>query len=585
LSIKYFDGYWVKSHHQEKNAVLVIVGLESENGRGAFAPHAVGARFVDYLASLSHEDSGAPLWQERPGFETYNATVNGEPCLLVKPRCEYNDCGSIVMPQLLLDFLPQEIVVAHDDFMVPSGTSEFRERLEQGSGNRGVMACAKAIGTDFFPTAAIGVENQGGDTIDLAFFHREMTQEEQAQVQASFPALLESITQYEERGPSFYPQEIRLSAHAARNAQVPGRTATCPFSPVRVVIDRTVIDRLNKAINMFVRVVSSVAGRYAEKVHENDFSSPLVQLLERGVPELMIQLIRGAKAHLQHMSFDFRGGKLLEINAAPLPPLSASQARDILGIPGPGKSLNLAMLTEIPERLALKVRRDTGNNKILLVNRIGESETGGSWYSAVQKHLQERGFDAVIGTAEEHPDAGVLWANMTWMTPDRWPSVMTEAVQQGKARIFPSPRNFLFTSKWFLSLLSSRTARKILGIEEGADTEKLEDILPCTMDLEEGSGFIRFAIRNHHRLYAKPYLSSGGRGGKAIERLSDLRHVERPAVAQEWTDAWAIEGTDLRYELRVVVYGAQGENRTWEGLVWRTGEKLNAPLIAPITYE
>jgi len=344
--------------------------------------------------------------------------------------------------------------------------------------------------------------------------------------------------------------------------------------------------RWNKKLRILIRIIQRSMSMYARVCHEDTKpeAHELAMFLERGVPREMIPLVRSTQFHIEGMSLDFQSGKLVEINAAPLPPFVASNALVALGVDGPGVLTTTELVTERVRILAERHKRGGRTGKILLVNQIGQLEIGTTgWFVPVGDYLSSQGYEVAIGSVEDHSDADVIWANLTWMTCERWGSVLTEKVMNGEAQIYPSPRNFLASSKWFLTLLGSPIGRRVLGISR-AEEQLLDELVPWTGDLEDSRNTIRFLLEGGAKLYGKPYLSSGGRGGGSIRDMRSLEKIGRPAVVQAWTNPYELEA-DWYHDLRFVLWGAEGQFRTWLARVWRDSQTLMKPMDSPIVYK
>jgi hypothetical protein len=352
-----------------------------------------------------------------------------------------------------------------------------------------------------------------------------------------------------------------------------------------VKVSRRDAEYLENAVQRLLRIVSQISGKYSRACHEGVQNRELVDLLECGIPKEMIPLVRSNRAHWQHLSFDFQSGKLVEINSAPMPAFVATRARELLGLDGPGDTLSVEMFLEAVVNRSRRSVRGGGSDMVLILDRIGELNIGKTgWTQYVLNWLQGQEIDVALGAIQEYPEPGVILANLTWMHPSRWDSVLTRSVWEGRTHVFPSPRNFLFTSKWFMHLLTDEYARDIFELSI-KDRAFLDEVIPLTLDGNRELATVRYLIRHGHKLYAKPHLMSGGRGGGVIRKNRDLRDIELPFVVQEWLEPYKTPEGD-NYDIRIMTYGDSGQDQVWQARVWSGGSStLMRPLDAPVVYE
>lgn len=120
----------------------LIVGLGNPEKQYEGSRHNVGFAVLDDFAAKN-----GLKWQEKTKFKAMIAEVEtDEKALLVKPTTYYNLVGESV--RALADFYkvaPENILIVHDDHVLPLGTLRTRE---QGSdaGNNGIKSINSHIG-------------------------------------------------------------------------------------------------------------------------------------------------------------------------------------------------------------------------------------------------------------------------------------------------------------------------------------------------------------------------------------------------------------------------------------------------------
>ena len=146
-------------------------GTEYRNTR-----HNVGFRLLDTYA-----ESESCTWVEKTKFQAYIAELSAadEKILLVKPTTYYNDTG--IAARMLVDFYKidsADILVFHDDLMLPLGTIRTRERGSD-AGNNGIKSLNAHLGQDY-KRARIGIWTELADRMEAtAFVLGKFTAEEQ----------------------------------------------------------------------------------------------------------------------------------------------------------------------------------------------------------------------------------------------------------------------------------------------------------------------------------------------------------------------------------------------------------------------
>jgi len=560
--------------------VITILGMVNEGGRERFARHALGARFLDYIRSGADE---ATEWKNLGAAEECFIRHGGVEMRLVRQtEGKLNHCGEVLRPYLLEVADPRELIVAYDEAHYDLGESRLTIDGWDSNGHMGMESLIAALGADGFGRAAIGIGRIPGREGWEEFFNAQLDPEQIEWVEATFEALWQAIF---EHAMQWQQTLLEVSSKVMLAAQIPGRVQNLLISPQLVRIPERQTQAFRKKLRILARIIQRTAKTYARLCHEcaDPTQYELVRALEMGVPEEMLPLVRGTQFQIEGMSFDFHHGKLMEINAAPLPPLVASQVRTELGLPGPGIVATAEHVCKRVKLLADRQRRAERDDLILLVSQIGGLTIGLSgWFEAVREHLEAEGYKVAIGSIEDYPEAGVIWANLTWMTPERWESVLTPKVWGGEAYVYPSPRNFLFTSKWFLTLLSSPYGRELMEIGP-AEERVLDEIIPWTADLAGSRDTIRLLAERGVKLYGKPYLASGSRGGNTVSTMRHLQKVARPAVIQEWVDPYEL-GDGWRHDLRIVLYGNEGQARIWMARVWRDSQVIAKPMDSPVVF-
>jgi len=557
---------------------FVIIGLENQASRGVFARHSVAGRLVDSIA-LAHSAE----WKVEGRVEAASIRIKGHSVMLVKlSEGKLHEAGEILAHHLLPFPDPRRVIVAYDEALLPIGQAEIYTEPIVQSTHMGLKSLIKDLGTSSFVQVGIGIDQIPQDKLLWdEFFNAELTYELSSNVNSTFVEMTKRIATYIAYEAS---RKWMISEQDMLHAQLPSRVMNLELSPFVVRVTKRQKQQIEKHTWDLLKVIREIANKYAQACHEDarPDENELVRLLEFGIPKEMIPLARTTAFHSDNLSFDIQSGMLVEINASPMPALTVMNLADRFSIAG--DILTLEMLTCGVVRLANRSMKYGGGGKILLLNQIGEVAIGRTgWLIEVQKYLQQKGFEATIGSREDNPDADVIWANLTWMTPDRIPSVVIGLDTTRKVSIFPSPRNFLFTSKWFLGLLHDEYAREVFELSAG-QTQMIEEFIPRTFLLSDS--LAKTLLETKTKWYMKPFLSSGGRGGGRLSSSKSHKKIVRPAVIQEWADPYRVQNSEYRYDIRLAYYTAGNSGHiTWSARVWYQTESLQRPMDALVTIE
>lgn len=111
--------------------IRMIVGLGNPGAEYERTRHNAGFRFVDRLA---HEGGSSFRIERKFQAQVARVTLGGEDVWLVKPETFMNLSGqAVVALALFYRFLPDQILVAHDELDLPAGDV----RMKQGGGVAG----------------------------------------------------------------------------------------------------------------------------------------------------------------------------------------------------------------------------------------------------------------------------------------------------------------------------------------------------------------------------------------------------------------------------------------------------------------
>jgi PTH1 family peptidyl-tRNA hydrolase len=141
------------------------VGLGNPGARYERTRHNVGFLAIDVLAARTRAAGrvASDAW-------VAEATLAGEPALLVKPQSYMNASGEPVA-RLLVEHgaSPAELVVVVDDVALPLGRLRVRAHGSDG-GHNGLRSLVATLGTEEFARVRIGVGMDEPPDVDLADF-------------------------------------------------------------------------------------------------------------------------------------------------------------------------------------------------------------------------------------------------------------------------------------------------------------------------------------------------------------------------------------------------------------------------------
>ena len=131
----------------------VIAGLGNPGREYAQTKHNVGFLMVDALAA----HLGVTEWREKYDALIARARIGSEAVLLVKPQTYMNESGRAIAP--LMNFYKLaagDLIVAHDDMDIPTGTIRIRKKGSSG-GHNGIKSILAHLGDEHFARIRIGI--------------------------------------------------------------------------------------------------------------------------------------------------------------------------------------------------------------------------------------------------------------------------------------------------------------------------------------------------------------------------------------------------------------------------------------------
>ena len=144
----------------------LLVGLGNPGREYAESRHNVGFMVADWLCAR-----GGGSYREKFSGQTARVTVEGSPCVLLKPETYMNESGRSVQPAAaFLKVPPADIVVVHDEVDLPFG--DVRIKVGGGhAGHNGLRSIIRHLGTADFVRIRIGVgrppPGYGGEMADF----------------------------------------------------------------------------------------------------------------------------------------------------------------------------------------------------------------------------------------------------------------------------------------------------------------------------------------------------------------------------------------------------------------------------------
>jgi peptidyl-tRNA hydrolase, PTH1 family len=147
------------------NALKLIVGLGNPGSEYARTRHNAGFWLVDELA---RRHGGSFRSEGKHQGELARVRINGEDVWLLKPMTFMNRSGGPVSSVLgFYKIAPAQMLVAHDEIDLPSGTVRLKENGGHG-GHNGLRDIIAAQGDGFW-RLRIGVSHPGtkGEVVDF----------------------------------------------------------------------------------------------------------------------------------------------------------------------------------------------------------------------------------------------------------------------------------------------------------------------------------------------------------------------------------------------------------------------------------
>ncbi len=153
----------------------LVVGLGNPGERYARTRHNAGFWLVDELA---RRHGGTFRLEARHQAELARVSIDGFEVWLAKPQSFMNRSGAPV--QSLAGFYrvpPLDILVAHDDLDLPTGTLKLKEAGGHG-GHNGLRDCIATIGENFWRLRmGIGHPGEKSDVVDFVLMKPAVDEE------------------------------------------------------------------------------------------------------------------------------------------------------------------------------------------------------------------------------------------------------------------------------------------------------------------------------------------------------------------------------------------------------------------------
>ena len=194
------------------NALKLIVGLGNPGAEYARTRHNAGFWLVDELA---RRHGGNFRFEGKHQAELARVRIGGQEIWLVKPMTFMNRSGGPVSSVLgFYKFAPTQMLVAHDEIDLPSGTVRLKEAGGHG-GHNGLRDIIAAQG-DAFWRLRIGVGHPGAKNVVVDFVLTRAGADEQRAIDECIVAGADAIEEMLRSG-----AQIAMNRLHARNKTAP----------------------------------------------------------------------------------------------------------------------------------------------------------------------------------------------------------------------------------------------------------------------------------------------------------------------------------------------------------------------------
>lgn len=124
--------------------IKLIVGLGNPGPKFLKTRHNIGFIILDKIA-----DSFNASWQKKDNLEFCKININSDELFLVKPQTYMNSSGEIFSWVKMKGFLPEEILVVHDELELPLGEQKFKFGGSH-KGHNGIRSLISFFGDKFW---------------------------------------------------------------------------------------------------------------------------------------------------------------------------------------------------------------------------------------------------------------------------------------------------------------------------------------------------------------------------------------------------------------------------------------------------
>jgi len=140
------------------NPIRLIVGLGNPGPEHELTRHNAGAWFVEKLAQTNEVQLN---FNKKFHAQTCKTKIHDHECHLLIPTTYMNLSGqSVLACANFYKILPQEILVAHDDLDLPTGTIKLKQGGGHG-GHNGLRDIITRLSTQDFVRLRIGIGHPG----------------------------------------------------------------------------------------------------------------------------------------------------------------------------------------------------------------------------------------------------------------------------------------------------------------------------------------------------------------------------------------------------------------------------------------